>query len=278
MTRENMFPRVFEPQSIVEFSTLCYQAIYEGNEEAKKYLKLVELNYCSPLSTLEDNEKAYMLTYVNTGFHLAKKMKDIERRRYCRIQRLKEKKEEKIKDAYNRRKNNLKKAEDIFKNNSKKNEEIKNEEIEEIKDRQSIWNKIAEVAPPSVSSLLIGLNYLPPLAAAGVSGFVAITTYSISKIYRSKKRDKKKEILNDYYDENGIIFYNLREQQQIIDNEYSLRIQEIKNEWEEELKKIEKNVDQQKKKHFDREEKKLARVYERFINKAEVPKMKAILI
>jgi len=255
MTQEKYFPRVFDPQSIKEFSAACYQTFYENNEEAKRYIKLVEINYCSPISTLEDNEKAYMQMFESTGFHLAKKMKDVEVRKMCREDCL-----EKMK------KSDLKKAEEIRNNDLEKNKGMRDQELGKIKSERRIWKKIIVVAPVSISSLLVGFNYLPPLAASGIAGFATIITHTASEWYYSKRANKREEILNDYYDENNVILYNYREQQQIIENTFAIKREEI-----------EKNVDEQKRKHFDKEEEKLIKFYKKFVNQDEAFKPKLII-
>lgn len=247
MAQGKIFPRVFDPKSVKEFSAACYQALYENNDEAKRYVKLVEVNYCSLISTLGDSEKTYMQIYISTGFHLAKKLKDVELRKMNREESLK-----KIKTS------DLKKAEEIRDSDLEKNKEVRDQELGKIKSERKVWRKVIEVAPVSIGSLLIGLNYLSPMTASGVAGVTTIVTYTVSELRHSKRTNKREEILNDYYDENNVVLYNYREQQQIIENDFSIKREQIED-----------DVDKQKRKHFTIEEEKLAKLYIKFIGRDE---------
>jgi len=229
VTLEKFFPRVFEPQSIGKFSTACYQALYESNEEAKRYVQIVEANYCSSISTLGENEKSYMQRYVNAGLHLAKKMKKVNRRNLLRKEKAEFDRKVSFEEAVINKSRYLKAL-----------EEIKNDELEKTK---SVFGRGAKVLPPLTSSASFAFSYIyldvPKEPSALIAGIAGVATYATFKILQSRKM--KQAIQNCCEDQNGTEKY------------YTDRLREIEREYSRELLKIESDKDKENDKHVSKE-------------------------
>jgi len=229
MTREKFFPRVFEPQSIREFSTVCYQALYESNDEAKKYIQLVEMNYCSPNSTLGENENAYMQKYMCKAFHLAKKMKKANRRNLIRKERAEFDKKISLEEATINKNRYLRAP-----------EEIKNDELEKAK---NIFGRAAQTLPPLTSSASFAISYvyfnIPKEPSALIAGISGAATYAAFKILCSRKTKKA--------------IQDCCQVQCETDKYYTERLKQIEEEYSDELLKIEDDKESEENKYASRE-------------------------
>lgn len=245
MTQEKFFPRVFEPQSIREFSTVCYQALYENNDEAKKYLKLVEVSFCSPNSTLGENEKAYVQTYISKAFHVAKKMKKINRRDFIRKEKVEFDKKISLEDATINKNRYLKEL-----------EEIKDNELAKTK---SIFGRTAQTLPPLTSSTTFAVSYvylnLPKEPSALIAGSVGVATYAVFKILGSRKTKKT--------------IQDCCEAQHETDKYYTERLKQIEGEYSDELLKIEDDKEIEKNKCVSKEIRDLRKIWKLYGIEAE---------
>jgi hypothetical protein len=228
MTLETKFPRVLETQSIKEFSVACYQALYENNEEAKKYIRLVEVNYCSLISTLGENEKAYMQIYISKGLGLAKRIKKINRRNFIRKEKAEFNKAVSLEDAL------------INKNRySEALGEIKNDELE--KTRNICGKAVKTLTPLTTStSFVISSIYcnIPKEPSALIAGVAGITTYATIKILGSRKTKKA--------------IQECCEAQTETERYYIERVKQIENNYSDELLAIEGDKESEIKKHVSR--------------------------
>ena len=229
MTQEKIFPRVFEPQSIREFSTVCYQALYENNDEAKKYLQIVEVNYCSPNSTLGENENAYMQKYMCKAFHLAKKMKKANRRNLIRKERTDFNKKISLEEATINKNRYLRAS-----------EEIKNGELEKIK---SVFGRAAQALPPLTSSASFAISYVyfnvPKESSALIAGITGASTYAAFKILCSRKTKKA--------------IQDCCEVECQADKYYTERLRQTEEEYSDDLLKIEDDKESEENKYVSRE-------------------------
>jgi len=237
MTREKFFPRVFEPQSIREFSTVCYQALYENNDEAKKYIQLVEMNYCSPNSTLGENENVYMQKYMCKAFHLAKKMKKINRRNFIRKERVDFNKKISFEEATINKNRYLKAS-----------EEIKSDELEKTK---SVFGRAAQMLPPLTTSASFAISYvyfnIPKEPSALIAGVTGAATYAAFKILCSRKTKKA--------------IQDCCQIQCETDKYYAESVRQIEEEYSDELLKIEDDKEDEENKHVSREIRDLKRAW-----------------
>ena len=225
MTREKFFPRVFDPQSIREFSTVCYQALYENNDEAKKYIQLVEMNYCPPNSTLGKNENAYMQKYMCKAFHLAKNMKKINRRNFIRKERADFNKKISLEEATINKNRYLKAS-----------EEIKSDELEKTK---NVFGRAAQMLPSLTSSASFAISYvyfnIPKESSALIAGVTGAATYAAFKILCSRKTKKA--------------IQDCCQIQCETDKYYSDRMEKIEEEYSNEMLKIEKDRESEENKY-----------------------------
>ena len=228
MTREKSSPRVFEPQSIREFSTVCYQVLYENNDEAKKYLKLVEKSYCSPYSTLGENEKAYMQTYISEAFHLAKRMKKINKRDFIRKERVEFNKKISLEEATINKNRYLRELKGI-----------KDDEIEKTK---NIYGRATRILPPLTSSTSLAISYaylnIPKEPAALIAGITGLATYATFKTLCSRKTKKT--------------IKDCCQAQSETNKYYAERARQIEGEYSDELLKIEDDRENEENKHASR--------------------------
>lgn len=228
MTREKSSPRVFEPQSVREFSAVCYQALYESNDEAKKYLKLVEANYCSPYSTLGENEKAYMQTYISEAFHLAKRMKKINRRDSIRKERAEFNKKISLEEVAINKNRYLREL-----------EEIKDDEIEKTK---NIYGRATRILSPLTSSTSLAISYaylnIPKEPAALIAGITGLATYTTFKTLCSRKTKKT--------------IQDCCQTQSETNKYYTKRVRQIEGEYSDELLKTEDDIEDEENKHASR--------------------------
>jgi len=269
MALEKIFPRVFDPQSISEFSTVCRQALYEGNEEAKRYLKLVEVNYCSPMSTLGDNEKTYMQMYISTAFHLAKRMKKISRRNLIRKEKAEFEKAISLEETTINKNRYIKELEEIKKCEFKKTEDELKNKIKGIETRRkSIRKGLIIVTPTAIgASLYVSSEFLPREIAELVSSLVGLGT--AASFYSLEKMEIKKveKITDEYYRKRRKTIQDCCEDQNGMEKYHLGRTKQIEEKYSNELLKIEKDIYEQKRKQLVIEEEKLNSLYDKFISR-----------
>ncbi len=241
MQKTPHLPRVFEPTSIGDVAAVCYQGMYENIDGAKRFIKLLDIA-CSPWSNYEDNERAYMQTFLATARHLAKKIKENKVRYEKRVERAEKEKKSKIGELKKLRDYELKKADEIVR-----------EELGKIEDKKKIGKKLVGSLPSAISSLLISLEYLPLGAALGISLLVGSATYTGFTLYYSRERSKIEGIL-----------YNYREQQEIIEDEYAKKMRKVEEEYDKKMAWIERTTKENIERHCSLAEEKMRRAYQRY--------------
>jgi hypothetical protein len=220
MTLEVRHPRVLEPQSLEDLTTVYYESMYRNKDEAKKLIENLN-NYCSGLNS---NEITYMQTYMVKAERLAKRKKKINRRNFVRKENAKFNKKISLEEA------------EINKNRYLKAlEEIKNDEL---KKTRKIYGRGAKTIPPLASSASFAVSCIyfniPKEPSALIAGALGLTTYAVFKTFESRK--SKKTIQKCCEDERGTEKYCTDRKKQI-EEEYLSEILKIEADKESEIKK-----------------------------------------
>jgi hypothetical protein len=211
--------------------------LYENIDEAKKYIQLVEMNYCSPNSTLGENENAYMQKYMCKAFHLAKKMKKANRRNLIRKERTDFNKKISLEEATINKNRYLRAS-----------EEIKNDELEKTK---NVFGRAAQALPPLTSSASFAISYvylnIPKESSALIAGVTGAATYAAFKILCSRKTKKA--------------IQDCCQVQCETDKYYTERVRQIEEEYSDDLLKIEDDKEDEENKHVSKEVRDLKRAW-----------------
>ncbi|MEM5778743.1 MAG: hypothetical protein QXD43_01580 [Candidatus Aenigmatarchaeota archaeon] len=231
--------KIPEPQTIEELSTVCYQAMYESNEEAKKHLNEIQKNYYS--LNLNESEKSYIEKYFNSTFHIAKKMKKINRRNYVRKEKADFDKKVFMEEATINKNTYLKEI-----------DKIKKYKMKGLSKERKIIKGGVTTIPPVVTagSYFVLTNYAPKDIATAVSTAIGFGVFSAICLIDKLKTKKEEKINKDYY-ENKIN----------IEKYYADRVKQIENDYIVEILKIEDDKESEAKKIISKEIKKLQKSF-----------------